>query len=307
LTERYLFGAGVVTGAVVDEILARTSSGGTTAWYLTDNLGSVRDIVNTSGNELDHIVYDSFGNIVTETNATNRDRFKFAGMEWDAAIGQYYDHARYYGSSAGRFETQDPTGFAAGDTNLYRYVANSPVDSLDRSGLQEPGYGMVPLPGRFITDFPTAPTGKWTPTQFFGSGSPLIYLTGWGCGGMAAWRAGVPLVPTTWSGRKGYYDPWDIPDIPGTQKFATFNEAQAALKALGGKGLIILVDNPKPDWKDGPGSGNFATYWPAEECWEWANHGDSMPGRLIKHSPTMPDYFKYKTYYVVPTSVVPRL
>ena len=51
LTERYLFGAGEVTGAVVDEILARTSSGGTTAWYLTDNLGSVRDIVGTSGNE----------------------------------------------------------------------------------------------------------------------------------------------------------------------------------------------------------------------------------------------------------------
>ena len=49
LTERYLFGAGVVNGAVVDEVLARTSSGGTTAWYLTDNLGSVRDIVEHVG------------------------------------------------------------------------------------------------------------------------------------------------------------------------------------------------------------------------------------------------------------------
>ena len=49
LTERYLFGAGVVNGAVVDEILARTSSGGTTAWYLTDKLGSVRDIVEHVG------------------------------------------------------------------------------------------------------------------------------------------------------------------------------------------------------------------------------------------------------------------
>ena len=42
LTERYLFGPGVVNGAVMTSILARTSSGGTTAWYLTDNLGSVR-------------------------------------------------------------------------------------------------------------------------------------------------------------------------------------------------------------------------------------------------------------------------
>ena len=45
LLTRYLYGPGVITGAVVDEILARTSSGGTTAWYLPDNLGSGPDIV----------------------------------------------------------------------------------------------------------------------------------------------------------------------------------------------------------------------------------------------------------------------
>ena len=90
LLERYLFGPGVVNGAVVDELLARTSSGGTTAWYLTDKLGSVRDIVNSSGTVQDHVVYDSFGNIVTETNAANGDRFKFAGMEYDSTTGQDY-------------------------------------------------------------------------------------------------------------------------------------------------------------------------------------------------------------------------
>ena len=101
MTERYLFGPGVVDGAVVDQILARTSASGTTAWYLTDKLGSVRNIVNTSGSNLDHIVYDSFGNIVTETDASNGDRFKFAGMEYDSTTGQYYDRAKLlfsYGS-----------------------------------------------------------------------------------------------------------------------------------------------------------------------------------------------------------------
>ena len=125
-TERYLFGPGVVNGAVMPVILARTSSAGTTAWYLTDNLGSVRDIVSASGTGLDHIVYDSFGNIVTETNVANGDRFKFAGMQFDATTGQYYDHARPYGSGIGRFLRSDPLEFAAGDTNLYRYVGNQP-------------------------------------------------------------------------------------------------------------------------------------------------------------------------------------
>jgi RHS repeat-associated protein len=136
LTEHYLFGPGVVNGAVMTSILARTSSGGTTAWYLTDNLGSVRDIVSTSGSELDHIVYDSFGNIVTETDAANGDRFKFAGMQYDATIGQYFDNARWYGPGSGRFLSQDPKAFAAGDVNLYRYVGNEPTDATDPAGLE---------------------------------------------------------------------------------------------------------------------------------------------------------------------------
>jgi RHS repeat-associated protein len=135
LTEHYLFGPGVVNGAVMTSILARTSSGGTTAWYLTDNLGSVRDIVSTSGSELDHIVYDSFGNIVTETDAANGDRFKFAGMQYDAITGQYYDHARWYGPTQGRFLSEDPDGFGAGDPNLFRYVGNGPTFQVDTGGM----------------------------------------------------------------------------------------------------------------------------------------------------------------------------
>ena len=61
--------------------------GGTTAWYLTDKLDSVRDVVSSAGSVLDHVVYDSFGNVTTETNASNGDRFKFAGMESDSSEG----------------------------------------------------------------------------------------------------------------------------------------------------------------------------------------------------------------------------
>ncbi len=137
LQVRYQYGPGVVDGAVVDQLLARTNSGGTTAWYLPDKLGSVRDIVSTSGTELDHIVYDSFGNIVTETNAANGDRFKYAGMQYDSLIGQYNDDARSFDSVTGAFTSLDPLSFGGGQLNLYAYVNGDPTDSVDPTGTQQ--------------------------------------------------------------------------------------------------------------------------------------------------------------------------
>jgi RHS repeat-associated protein len=117
----------------VDQIFGQTSSSGSTEWYLTDQVGSVVAIASTSA-VLDEITYDPFGNIVTQTNATDAVRFGFAGMEYDPTTGLYYDHARYYDAAIGRFTSQDPKGFAAGDTNLHRYVGNEPVNLTDTSG-----------------------------------------------------------------------------------------------------------------------------------------------------------------------------
>jgi RHS repeat-associated protein len=55
-------------------------------------------------------------------------------MEYDSVTGLYYDHARYYDAAIGRFTSQDPKRFAAGDTNLYRYVGNDPANRVDSSG-----------------------------------------------------------------------------------------------------------------------------------------------------------------------------
>ena len=144
LLDRYMFGPGVVDGAVVDELLARTDATEITSWYLMDKLGSVRDIAAAlTGAVIDHVVYDSFGNVLSETSPSNGDRFKFAGMEWDGTVGQYYDHARGYDAAIGRFMSLDPMGFAAGDANIYRYVENAPGGFTDPTGK---GGGILVLP-----------------------------------------------------------------------------------------------------------------------------------------------------------------
>ncbi|OFZ18972.1 MAG: hypothetical protein A2X94_13570 [Bdellovibrionales bacterium GWB1_55_8] len=43
--------------------------------------------------------------------------------------------ARMYDPGTGRFLSKDPIGFAGGDTNLYRYVRNTPLQYTDPTGL----------------------------------------------------------------------------------------------------------------------------------------------------------------------------
>jgi RHS repeat-associated protein len=129
LTYRYLY------GNAIDFLFGRVDTSGNAMWYLRDNIGSVRENVNASGTVLDSITYDSYGNILTESSSSNGDRFKFTSREWDSEIGQYYYRARYYGPAIGRFQSEDPSGFASAELNLYRFVQNSPPNLSDPLGL----------------------------------------------------------------------------------------------------------------------------------------------------------------------------
>jgi RHS repeat-associated protein len=146
LADRYLY------GAAVDQILADLEADGDLYWYLSDHLGSVRDLATEdachtasarravaewhTATLVDHIRYDSFGRVLSESNATIGDRFKYTGREYDAATGLYYYRARYYDPATGRFLSQDPIGFEGEDENLYRYVGNAPTGFTDPLGLE---------------------------------------------------------------------------------------------------------------------------------------------------------------------------
>lgn len=103
VSERYL------TNLAVDALLARTDASGTSAWYLTDNIGSVRDIVDVSGTVIYHTGYDIFGSNVN-ASGTGSDRFGYTGREHDAALNLYYNRARFYDPATGRFLSRDPIG-----------------------------------------------------------------------------------------------------------------------------------------------------------------------------------------------------
>ena len=129
-THRYLYGVGD-NNVLADE----TSTSGQVLWALVDNQGTVKDVVDSNGTVLNHIVYDSFGNVTSITNSTAVFRFGYTGQEYDKETGLYYYYARYYDASNGKFISVDPLGFGGGDSNLYRYVKNNSINSIDPLGL----------------------------------------------------------------------------------------------------------------------------------------------------------------------------
>ena len=152
-------------GDVVDQLFAEmaySSGTHTTNWTLTDIRGSVRDVVDNSAYVKDSINYGAFGNIFTtgalaETSHTDRGRYAWSGRELDIETGLQYNRARYYDSNTGRWLSQDPLGFNAGDSNLYRYAKNRPTVATDPSGFIS--VSLMPLQN-VITNYPEMNAAK---------------------------------------------------------------------------------------------------------------------------------------------------
>jgi RHS repeat-associated protein len=116
--------------------LAMTMAGAT--YYLNyDPVGSLRLVADGSGNVVKRISYDSFGNILEDTNPGLAVPLGFAGGLHDRDTGLVRFGYRDYDPEVGRWTAKDPIGFIGGDTDLYGYVLNDPVNGTDPYGLQK--------------------------------------------------------------------------------------------------------------------------------------------------------------------------
>jgi len=108
----------------------------TTYRIFADHLGSPRLVVDASnGNVAERIDYDEFGNVTTDTNPGFQP-FGFAGGLYDQHTKLVRFGARDYDPSIGRWVAKDPISFLGGDTNLYGYVLNDPINMVDPGGLE---------------------------------------------------------------------------------------------------------------------------------------------------------------------------
>ncbi|MBE9075753.1 hypothetical protein IQ241_00295 [Romeria aff. gracilis LEGE 07310] len=94
---RYLY------GPQIDQIIAQQDGMGITLWMLSDHLGTVKDLVDDAGNLVNHRTFDSYGNLVVQSDDSFSSRYGFTGREFDEETGLHYYRARYYDGQTGRF------------------------------------------------------------------------------------------------------------------------------------------------------------------------------------------------------------
>lgn len=121
------------TGATSPDYMV---NGGVTYRIITDQLGSPRLVVNAAtGAVAEQMNYDEFGNVLLDSDAGFQP-FGFAGGLKDPDTGFVRFGARDYNPTVGRWTAKDPIQFGGGDSNLYGYVLQDPVNLIDSTGLQ---------------------------------------------------------------------------------------------------------------------------------------------------------------------------
>src|SRR5271165_1592570 len=80
--------------------------------------------------------YDAFGNLINSTGSTPNN-YLFAGEQYDPTLNLYYNRARYYNTTTGRFWSMDTVEGNTHDPlslHKYLYVANNAPNLADPSG-----------------------------------------------------------------------------------------------------------------------------------------------------------------------------
>jgi RHS repeat-associated protein len=110
-------------------------------FYVTDRLGSVRQVVDNAGSVILDYTYSPFGQMLEQSKAAGYEytfnSFLFTGQWYDSEIAQYYLRARMYDPVLMRFTGRDPVKGRPNkpmELHAYLYCANDSVNRIDPSG-----------------------------------------------------------------------------------------------------------------------------------------------------------------------------
>jgi RHS repeat-associated protein len=251
------------------------TNSGASYFYTKDHLGSIRDILDSSGNLQGQYRYDMYGQSTQVLSAQTSD-FGYSGVYFHQRSNLNLATYRAYSSTLGRWINRDPIG-ESGDQNLYSYAFNRPTTVIDPSGLQGNviGVGASGMQS-FITKNFESMTGA--PAGSFAAGciSVVDFYLGIGAGVVPEsvyksdcfWGKGSDPSPAVEKAK------CTKPCPQGTHKViwckqGTWGQGGTNPNPPGGS-----VPNPGSGWNNGGASNfNYAVYFPETDTFIGANVG----------------------------------
>ena len=190
-----LYTRGVDFPGGIGGLINQTASS-TTQYYQYNDLGSVANLITSTGTAATSYSYDAFGNLLTAQASGDTNRYLFSTKELDSRSGLYYFGGRYYDPEIGRWLSPDPLGFVDG-VNRYTFVLNNPINEVDLYGYfverlasgyyYGTGFGSDALSyyasqwattGNPLWAIPGAFAALWTPETYQATGWTLVGATG---------------------------------------------------------------------------------------------------------------------------------
>jgi RHS repeat-associated protein len=141
-----------LNGPGIDNKLRQSSAATGNLYFHQDHLGSTAALTSVSGNVVEQMQYEAFGDSATDSLT----RYGYTGRERDGVTKLMYYRARWYDTQQGRFLTEDPIGLKGG-LNTYSYGLNRPLSSIDPKGLSwtvAGGTATISPPGGATVQFP---------------------------------------------------------------------------------------------------------------------------------------------------------
>jgi RHS repeat-associated protein len=121
------------SGSVIKRFFSQGEQMSGINYYFTkDHLGSIREMVDSSGTIQARYSYDPYGRKIKISGSLDAD-FAYTGFYYHSASGLYMSWLRSYDSDLARWLSRDPLAEGVG-LNLYEYVANNPIDWVDPDG-----------------------------------------------------------------------------------------------------------------------------------------------------------------------------
>ena len=272
MSKRYLYGEAVDQLFAQEDLSKTLGDTSRNLWPLVDHLGTVRDLAKQDGTIATHFKYDSFGNVTS--GDTSKTRYLFTSREFDTATKLQYNRARYYDAAVGRWISEDPLGFAAGDADVHRYAINQILQLVDPSGLVGDGDGLGDRRGPEWPDDPRlgfiVMTIDWI--RDANSKPPVIAPIRWPDPIRDPFPRRIAVPPPDETGHRleidfpvfgppyGYEDPVDMgrPDLIGTIKDHFPGIAESIVNGgmpIGDSGIQDIIDDLKDLIVDNPISG----------------------------------------------------